>query len=275
MFRALSRFLRAIGHYLSFGFISAAESIENDPGVISMQYEDVIGDKKKRLNRLVDAVAGVAAQQESRKMALEQVTTQIEELEEEMNGALVMLNERAQLLKSQNKTVEEIESDYKYREIAAAYQDLASTIEEKRKRAEDLEGEITRTGQVMSGYRVDLVDLQRELEKLKQEKHEAVADIISAREMENVNKVLAGIGEDTTSEQLVRLRDRRAQAVARRNVAQDLAGTSAKRQRAELRTAAQRAATMTKLRSLVGLTEPSETSAESPKEEKPEVNLPE
>lgn len=275
MFRAISRLFRAIGHYLSFGFISAAESIENDPGVISMQYEDVIRDKKNRLARLMDAVAGVAAQKESHRMTLERLTTEIEELEEEMNGALVMLNERAQILKKQNMTIEEIESDLKYREVAAAYQDLDSTLEEKRKRTDDLEADITRTDEVLGGYRIDLMDLQRELQKLKQEKHEAVADIISAREIADVNKVLAGIGEDRTSEQLSRLRDRRAQSVARRNVAQDLAGTSANRQRAELRTAAHRAATMNKLRGLVGLAEEAKPSAEAPESEKPEGNLPE
>ncbi len=52
----------------------------------------------------------------------------------------------------------------------------------------------------------------RELDKLKEEKHDAVADVLSAKEEKEIADMVTGISNDRTTEELRDLRELRAKA---------------------------------------------------------------
>lgn len=76
------------------------------------------------------------------------------------------------------------------------------------------------------------------LDKIKSEQYEAVTDLITAREQEEIADILSGINMDGTSAEFIRIRDIREKAKARSKVAQELAGTDLKSEEEEFLTAA-------------------------------------
>ena len=80
------------------------------------------------------------------------------------------------------------------------------------------------------------------LDKINSEQSEAVADLTTAREQEEIADMLSGISMDGTSAELTRLRKIREKAKARSKVAQELAGTDLKSEEEEFLTAARSSA---------------------------------
>ncbi len=80
------------------------------------------------------------------------------------------------------------------------------------------------------------------LDKINSEQYEAMADLITAREQEEIADMLSGISMDGTSAELTRMREIREKAKARSKVAQELAGTDLKSEEEEFFTAARSSA---------------------------------
>ena len=77
----------------------------------------------------------------------------------------------------------------------------------------------------------------RDLDKIKSEQSEAVTDLITVREQEEIADMCSGISMDRTSAELTWLHEIREKAKARSKVAQRLAGTNSKSQEEEFLTA--------------------------------------
>ena len=77
-----------------------------------------------------------------------------------------------------------------------------------------------------------------DLDKIKSEQSEAAADLITAREQEEIADILSGISMDGTFAELTRMREIREKAKARSKVAQELAGIDPKRVEEEFLTEA-------------------------------------
>ena len=92
-------------------------------------------------------------------------------------------------------------------------------------------------------HQLHITSLHRDLDKIKSEQSETVADLITAREQEEIADMLSGISMDSTSAELARMREIREKAKARSTVAQELAGTDSKSEEEEFLTAARSSAT--------------------------------
>lgn len=80
------------------------------------------------------------------------------------------------------------------------------------------------------------------LDKINSEQYEAVGDLITAREQEEIADMLSGISMDGTSAELIRMREIREKVKARSKIAQELAGTDSKSEEEEFLTAARSSA---------------------------------
>ena len=76
------------------------------------------------------------------------------------------------------------------------------------------------------------------LDKIKSGQSETVADLITAREQEEIADMFSGISMDGTSAELTRVREIREKAKARSKVARELAGTDLKSEEEEFLIAA-------------------------------------
>lgn len=276
--RAFGRLFRNILSVITFGLVKVSEPIESHPQIVGIRYDEVIQEKADAAKRIKNAIGGLMARQAEAEEKLKQVTAEIEELEDVKAGAQALAREQVEKMQGAGKSSDEILRDAEVVQLQAAYSDAGSTIEEKKARAKDLEDQIHSLQESVDRYVLDAQDLMREVEKLQAEKHETVASMEAARQIEQMNEAMAGISSGGADETLAELRKRRAEAEGRAKAAQAISSTDVTRQRQKLRDAARQHVHNKEFISALGLGEsaaPSEEPVDAEKsEEAPSVEQP-
>ena len=232
-----------------------SEGIEKDPTVIRKQFDVIIEQRKMSINQYVEAVSGLIAIQEKKKARLEYASKELDKLGTLRDGAIAMAKKRMNDLQKKGMTKEQIETDAIYVKCLTGFQDFSSSITQFESECKSLEGEIQTAQKEIDGHKLRLEQLKRSIDAVKKEKDATVADIISAKEEEGINKVLAGISTDATGEMLERLRDNRQKAKARARTTRELAQTDVDQSMAEFEKFASESVAKTDFNKLIGLNE--------------------
>ncbi len=262
--RSIGRFFRAVIRVISLGFIKMAEPIERSPEMVGLQYEEIIVKKAKAAKQVKDAIGGLMAQQETAKQKLQTVTREIEELEDEKAGAQALAEKRAGGMRAAGKTDEDIMTDTEVMQYQAAFTDASSTIAEKQHRAADLEGQVKQMQATIDDYILQVQTMAREVEKLRSERHEAVADMAASQRFDEINEALAGISTSGVENELANLRRRRQEAKGKAKASARVAGVDMSVQRQKLRAAARQSVHSTEFLQGIGLGQKEKPSAEPP-----------
>jgi phage shock protein A len=252
MFSAIGRFFRAIGYLFTGKVNSAADSMSNNPTVISATYDKVIQDKKRRLNEYKDAISAMIAQEESKKDKVSTLTEEVQKLEKLRSGAAARAK---QLVDKYHGDANAVKNDPEYLKCQAAFKDFSSTLAEKQKRVTELEDDLKQLVANVNGHKAQIQSLMRDLDKIKEEKHDAVADILSATEEKQIADMVNGISNDKTNEELQRLRELRQKASANARISRELAGMDTKKAESEFLEYAQRSAADDEFDALIGLSD--------------------
>ena len=261
MFRAISKYFRAVWYLVTFRIDKASETLRMNPGVVSANYDRIINEKRGRINQYKDAISAMIAQEESKKQKLKAVTEEVERLEKLKAGAAAKAR---QVAERHNGDPEATKQDPEYQKCQTAFRDFSSTLSEKQSRVEELEGDIEQLMDNVNRHKLQIQTQLRELEKLGEEKHDAVASILSAKEEQQIADLMTGISEDRTSEELRELRELRQKASAKARVSRELAGLDTKQAEAEFMDFASTSEANDEFDALIGLTNKSpETESES------------
>ena len=258
MFRAIGRWFRSLGYFLTGRVDSSRRTLDSDPQAMRAQYEAVIREKTGRIHQYKQAVAGLIAQQENKLDKIKTLNGEVEKLETLKTGALAKAQQRVKALKGSGADKDAIHGDEEYQKCLMAFNDFSSSLEEKLKRIAEHEGEVAEYGGRIKEHKLQLQELVREIEKLKSETHDAVADVISAKQEKELNDALAGIGEDTTDARLAELRQTRQELRAEARVSKELAGTDTRLQEAEFLEYARTHAKNDEFDKLIGLADSAE-----------------
>lgn len=258
MFRAIGRYFRALGYLLTGRVDRARQSLNTNPDVVRATYDRVIIEKKKRIHQYKDAVGAMIAQEEKKKSALKRITEETTRLTKLRDGAAAMARK---VVERHNGDAEAVKQDPEYVKCQAAYKDFSSTLTEKDNRINELEFEIQELVKNVSGHKTQLEQLLRELEKIRQEKHATVAELITAKEEQEIADMLSGISKDRTAEELQELRDIRDQAKATARVSREMAGTDVRRSEAEFLEYASKSASDDEFDKLIGLSKEAESAS--------------
>ena len=221
MFRALVRWAKAVGYLLTGQLDSARRTLDTNPHVMRAKYDEIIRDKTNRIQQYKQAVAGLIAQ----------------------------VNE----LQAQGKTQDEVKLDEDYMRCLAAYNDFNSTLAEKQERINELESDIEDYGNKVKEHKVQLQHLVREIDKLKAEAADAVAEIITAKQEKDIADAFSGIVEDGSEKELQDMRKLRQEVKAEARISKEMAGTDAKAQEAEFLEYARTSVSNSEFDTLVGL----------------------
>lgn len=233
MFRAIRRLFRAIGYLLSGQVDKQTEKVLKDPTVIKATFANIVHEKKKSIQEYMSAVSQLVAQEEKKSQMVKRLTDDVNRLRKLQAGAGGKAKERAADLKAKGTAIQQIKTDAVVMQARASFSDFGSTIEEKDARIVELEDDIAGYQERIKSHKVQLTSLQRDIDKIKDEAADTVADMITATEEKQLNDVLSGISEDGTGAELERMRELRNQAKAEAKVASELAGTGSKRLEAE------------------------------------------
>jgi hypothetical protein len=264
MFSAVGKYFRAIWYLMTFRVDKASETLRMNPGVISANYDRIIVEKKSRLNQYKDAISAMVAQEETKKQKLKSLNEEIERLQKLRAGAAGKAKQIAQ--KHGNDPVA-TKNDPDYLRCQSAFQDFSSTLDEKQEHAIELESDLEVLIKNVAGHQTQIQSLMRDLDKLKEEKHEAVADVLSAKEEEQIADMMTGLSNDRTSEELQELRELRQKAGAKARVSRELAGLDTKRAEADFMEYAQNSEANNEFDALIGLSDApqSDTQQQEPR----------
>ena len=269
MFRAIGRYFRALGYLLVGKVDRARQTLATNPDVVRATFYRVIEEKKNRIQQYKDAVGAMIAQEEKKKSILHQLTEEVQRLQKLRDGAAAMARK---VVERHNGDTEAVKADPEYVRCQAAYKDFSSTLEEKEARCKELESDVKELAQSVSGHKTQLETLLRDLEKIKEEKHATVADMMTAKEEKEISDMLVGISNDRTHEELQEMRDVRDRAKATARVSREVAGTDAKRAETDFLEYATKSATNDEFDALIGLSkkEASQTATPADKTRIPE-----
>ena len=242
MANGFTRFFKAIWYTLTGRAHESADRMMENPEAVRGAYEDIIKDKKGNIQRYKAAIGQLIALVEQKKSAVKNLTDEVDRLEELKAGAIAKAQQTAAALQGEGLAQEEIKQHAEYTRCVTAYQDFNSNLVEKTDRITELENEIEGAQADIESHKLQITSLHRDLDQIKSEQSEAVADLITAREQEEIADMLSGISMDGTSAELTRMREIREKAKARSKVAQELAGTDSKNEEEEFLTAARSSA---------------------------------
>lgn len=250
MFKAIWRFLRAIGYRISGGVDQMAKGVAQTPEAIQATFEKVIADKRDNINKYKDVVAGMIALEEKKHGELVTLTQEIEKLEKLKAGAAAKAK---QVVDRLNGDATAAKMDPEFIKCQGAFKDFSSTLQEKSARASQLDTELAGIASNISRHKATLQGLLRDIDKLKEEKHETVAEVISAKEEKEIADMLNGISQDRSSEELQRLREMRQTAKAGAKVSRELAGLDTKKEEADFLAYAEASVASDEFDQLIGL----------------------
>ena len=277
MFKAIGRWIKAGGYLLTGQIDSARRVLDTNPHVIKAKYDAIVEDKIERIHQYKQAVAGLIAQEEKKLSKIKQLTSEVENLERLKAGALAKAKQTVEQLKVTGVSEEAIHDDENYKKCLTAYKDFNSTLSEKQERISELEADIEGYKNNISDHKIQLQQLLRDVEKVKAEAADTVADVITAKQEKELAETFAGIAKDGTAEELQNLREMRQELKAEAKITKELAGTDTKSQEAEFLEYARQSESTSEFDALIGLASeipaPKETNKE--KEDKDSSALPE
>jgi phage shock protein A len=254
MFRAIGRLFRAFVYLITGRIDEARKTLMLNPNVIQANYDEIITDKTGRLNTYKKAVGGLISQQEAKMEKLKAQSSEVQKYEQLKAGAAAKAKNIVTFI---GNNPEGIRDNSEYQKCQAAYRDFSSTLEEKQKLITELEEDVKNLGTSISTHKTSINTLLREIDRLKGEKHEAVAEVISSKQEKEISDMLSGISEDKTAKDLQDLRDVRRQARAEARISREVAGVTAKQTEDEFLGAASNAAVDNEFENLVGLSKAS------------------
>ena len=263
MANGFTRFFKAIWYTLTGRAHESADRMMENPEAVRGAYEDIINDKKGNIQRYKQAIGQLIALVEQKRSAVKNLTDEVERLEELKSGAIAKAQQTAAELQGEGLTQEEIKQHAEYTRCVNAYQDFNSNLQEKTGNITELENEIEGAQADIESHKLQITNLHRDLDKIKSEQSEAVADLITAREQEEIADMLSGISMDGTSAELTRMREIREKAKGRSKVAQELAGTDSKSEEQEFLAAARSSSTSDEFDALIFGAQQTDTKTET------------
>ncbi|HNT34840.1 MAG TPA: hypothetical protein PKH07_07570 [bacterium] len=251
MFKALFRWMKAVGYLMTGQIDAARRSLDINPHVVRAKYDEIVREKTGRIHQYKEAVAGLIAQQEGKMAKVRGLTEDVQRLERLKAGALAKAKQRVAQLPGLSK--EQIQEDEDYKTCLAAYNDFSSTLAEKQERIAELEADVQSYGKRITEHKVQLQQLVREIENLRAEATDAVADMITAQQEKEIADAFSGIAKDGTAEELQRMRQLRQEVKAEARISKEIAGTETKVQEAEFLEYARSSSHQNEFDSLIGL----------------------
>ena len=179
MFGAMFRWVKAVGYLLTGQIDSARRTLDLNPHVMKARYDNVVREKTARIHQYKEAVAGLIAQKETKVQKVKVLTEDVQKLENLKAGALAKAKTRVKELQAQGASAEAIQTDPEYLKCQGAFRDFSNTLSEKQARIEELENDVAEYTSRVAEHKVQLTSLMREVENLRAEAADAVADVIT------------------------------------------------------------------------------------------------
>ena len=180
-----------------------ADKLLENPEAVRGIYEDISRAKQANIQRYKQAIGQLMALVEQKKLSLKKLTDEVDDLEKKKVNATQKAKTIAAELREAGTPEEEVEQHPEYIRCVSANDDFDYTLKRKNVRVAKLERDIKRAQEDIECHKAQILDLQRDLEKIKTEQSEVIEDIITAREQEEIADMLSGISKNDDSVELL------------------------------------------------------------------------
>jgi len=250
MFKALWNLIRAMG-YLCIGRIdSARRALSSNPHVIEATYDKVIEEKKTNLDRYRNAIASMISKEEEKKTKVLNLSREVKKLEQLKSAVALKAKE---VVAKYNGDTEKVTRDADYLKWQSAFRDYSTILDEKHKRATELETDLGDLERRINEHKANIQALFRDLQQIQEEKHSTIADVISAKEEKEIYDMLNGISTDRSNKELSELREISQHAKAAARISREMAGLDVKTTENELLALTTHSKTDDEFNKLIGL----------------------
>ena len=219
------KWFRALGLLFTGRFKKAYQALMENEYVMEATYDASIEKGKGRVVAMSEAIGGLVRLREDKVTLVNTKSQEYQRLQQVKAGALAKAKDRAALLQGQGKSPDQIKADAEYLRCQGAYNSADVDAKKLDSDIKALEGDIAERSKVINAKKLDLQRAKKQQDDLKSEKHEAIAEVLSAKQEEEVARQLAGLENDTTDTDLAAAREARKQAKSRSKVMSELAGT--------------------------------------------------
>ncbi len=190
--------------------------VAGSPEAIKSTYAAAINEAQKRYKDLETAVALLARERERTEDRLKSQDRELRELEQKLEGAL--------------SAAEAQPDDPTHREAGIRYQTRIQEIQEtEAKLSQDLELQ----KQKVEDYKVRLRAFKMEIDTLKREQGEMVAEYVSNQQVITLEHRLQGLGESAVDQSVVAIREKVANTRSQARIATEMNQASASHQDAK------------------------------------------
>lgn len=250
MFKAIGRYIRAFCYLITGKIEAARKTLAENPNVIAATFDEVIEEKKGRIQQYRDAISRMMVQEEKKKQKLKTVNGEVEHYTRLKSGAA---NKAKQIVSKHGGNGDAAKADPEYQHCLDVFKDVTATLEEKVKRAEELESDLSDLVSSIGEHKNNIQRLLRDFEKVKEEKDSTIGDVISAKEQREINDMLTGISQDDTSRQLEDMRNIRQEAIAKARMSREMAGLDAAKEEQDFLAYANDSAANDEFEKMIGL----------------------
>jgi chromosome segregation ATPase len=193
MANSITRYFKEIWYALIGRTHVQVGKLSENPEAVRGAYEVINRYKQGNILRYKEAIGQLLALVEQKKNSLKGLTNDIDKLEQMKAGAIAKAKSTAAELQKAGTSDEDIKQDPDYVRCVSSYNDFHSTLEEKNARVAELEQDIERSQEDIESHKVQINSLHRDLDKIKTEQSETYAELITAREQEDIADMLSGI----------------------------------------------------------------------------------
>lgn len=230
------RWLRALASLVRGWFGSKADNLHDNPLVMAQSFDNAISSKTATFDQVKTAVGMLVGLKAQKVAKVKSLGERIDTLSRVKAGAGAKLKARATLLVEKCKAdgitdkdtvTARLNTDPEYLKHQGAYNDSSSSLAEAQGEFEREEKDLIEYDKRIATHKTQLQTMQRNIKKLQEEKHDAIADTQLAKEMDAVSTALGGITTSGEDKDLEAARKARQRAVGRAAISSELSGTDA------------------------------------------------
>ena len=263
-FKSLWRLITFWKSRKAMGLVRTADeqftgSVEGISDAFDLQQEKLV----KQYRELRDAIASVETVIEQKRNRLDSLNKEEADLIQKREGALAKAEE-----------AEAMNDAAALERHTAAFERFENRIQKIEGEQATLEADIKETSQTMNKYMLQLTTMQSEIEKLPQQKAQAMADFISSKKIIELNDRLAGIQSSIDRGPIEAVLKANKDLSARARITERLAGTDVRIQDMEYAQAGLGSSARDKMKQLLAARKAERqkhTEKESIKDIRPEI----
>jgi len=228
LFRSISEFFKSLGHQAEGTIDQAADRMRSDAGALKSKYDDVIRDKIKGIKDYRGALANMVHQKDKMIDKAKDLTDEVGKLEDLKAGAAAKVRKMVSTMKGDGKTETDIAADDDFLQGKESYAKFSEALTSKQAEIQDLERRAAEIEGKMGGHKEQLAKMLKDIDKLRDEAAESVAEVAAAGEETAARDMLnTATGGSKANEELAKLREIRARSTAEARISHELAGDNA------------------------------------------------